>query len=110
MPTTGTVVVGADGSPASRNAIAFALHDAARRGACVRVIAAAETPESAMGLYGIPPVPSPQALAENALQAARREVDGVLRANTDVAAVPVTVEIGRASCREGVSMAVGGVA
>jgi nucleotide-binding universal stress UspA family protein len=92
MTTTGTVVVGADGSPASRTAIEFALHDAARRGARVRVVAAAQPPEFAMGLYGMTAIPSPQTIAEHAHESVRQEVDGILRARPDLAAVPLTVE------------------
>ena len=92
MTTTGTVVVGADGSPASRTAIEFALHDAARRGARVRVVAAAQPPEFAMGLYGMTAIPSPQTIAEHAHESVRQEVDDIRRARPDLAAVPVTVE------------------
>lgn len=92
MTSNGTVTVGTDGSAASRAAIEFALRDAARRGARVRVIAAVQTPEYAMGLYGMTAVPSSQTLAEHTHAAARREVDEVLRAHPDLAAVPLTVE------------------
>ena len=45
MNPTSTVVVGVDGSPASRAAIEFAMREATRRQAWLRVIAAAQLPE-----------------------------------------------------------------
>jgi nucleotide-binding universal stress UspA family protein len=51
---TGRVVVGTDGSPGGRAALAFALHDAARRGAGVEVVRAFETAETLAALCGAP--------------------------------------------------------
>jgi nucleotide-binding universal stress UspA family protein len=51
---TGRVVVGMDGSPGGRAALEFALHDAARRGAVVEVVAAFETAETLAALCGAP--------------------------------------------------------
>jgi nucleotide-binding universal stress UspA family protein len=51
---TGRVVVGTDGSPGGRAALAFALHDAARRGAGVEVVTAFETAETLAALCGAP--------------------------------------------------------
>jgi nucleotide-binding universal stress UspA family protein len=45
MPATNTVVVGADGSPGSRTAVEYALQDAARRGAALRVVGVAQAAE-----------------------------------------------------------------
>lgn len=92
MTVAGTVVVGADGSPESRAAMEFALRDAQRRGARVRVVAAVPLPESATGLYGMPAWPSHQEIAEHAQKSAQQELDGVLQAHPEVADVPVAVE------------------
>src|SRR5690348_10785756 len=60
MNPTGTVVVGVDGSPASRAAIEFAMREAARRHAWLRVIAAAQLPEYWTIAYGTADLPSPE--------------------------------------------------
>lgn len=49
---TGHVVVGMDGSPGGRAALAFALRDAARRGAAVDVVTAFDTAETLAALCG----------------------------------------------------------
>ena len=51
---TGHVVVGMDGSPGGRAALAFALRDAARRGAAVDVVTAFDTAETLAALCGAP--------------------------------------------------------
>jgi len=48
----GRIVVGLDGTPGGRAALAFALHDAARRGAAVEVITAFDTAETLATLCG----------------------------------------------------------
>ena len=52
-----SIVVGVDGSPGSRAALEFAMAEAARRGAALRVIAAVAVPEYYATAYGayIPP-------------------------------------------------------
>lgn len=91
MTTTGTVVVGADGSPASRMAIEYALQDAARRGARLRVVAAAQLPDWAGG-YGMPAMPAAEEITGELRAAAQQQLDEVRRALPQLAAVPVAVE------------------
>jgi nucleotide-binding universal stress UspA family protein len=49
---SGRIVVGLDGSPGGRAALAFALHDAARRGGVVEVVTAFDTAETLAALCG----------------------------------------------------------
>lgn len=49
---SGRIVVGLDGSPGGRAALAFALQDAARRAAAVEVITAFDTTETLAALCG----------------------------------------------------------
>lgn len=58
MQTNGTVVVGVDGTPGSRAAIEYALRDADRRKALLRVVAVARPPEYWAVAYGAPALPS----------------------------------------------------
>ena len=53
------VVVGVDGSPGSRAALEYAMAEAARRGALLRVVAAVTLPEFWANSYGmyVPPPP-----------------------------------------------------
>lgn len=58
----GVVAVGVDGSPGSFAALDFALQEAARRGARLRVVVAVESPEHWTTAYGhvlLPPSPDP---------------------------------------------------
>ena len=50
--SSGRIVVGLDGSPGGRAALAFALHDAARRGAAIEVVSAFDTAETLAALCG----------------------------------------------------------
>ncbi len=92
MTPTGTVVVGADGSPASRTAIEFAFRDAARRGARLLVVAAARLPEYWADVYGMPVLPPPEEVTEEVRKNVRQELDQILHAHPELAAVPVTVQ------------------
>ena len=58
MNPTGTIVVGVDGSPESRAAIEFAMREATRRNAWLRVVAAAHLPEYWTIAYGTADLPS----------------------------------------------------
>jgi nucleotide-binding universal stress UspA family protein len=49
---SGRIVVGLDGSPGGRAALAFALHDAVRRAAAVEVVTAFDTAETLAALCG----------------------------------------------------------
>jgi nucleotide-binding universal stress UspA family protein len=71
----GLVVVGVDGSPGSCAALDFALRDAARRGARLRVVAAVAPPEFWATPYGPVPVPPSPALLDEIVASARGWVD-----------------------------------
>jgi nucleotide-binding universal stress UspA family protein len=92
MTATGSVVVGADGSPAARTAIEYALQDAARRGARLRVVAAGQLPQYWAGGYAMPAIPAPAEIAEEMRSIAHQQVDEIRNAHPELATVPVTVE------------------
>ncbi|MEO6879589.1 MAG: universal stress protein [Mycobacteriaceae bacterium] len=56
----GMVVVGVDGSECSRDALAFALRDAARRGARVKVLSVVRPVDEWATAYGLPSLPPRQ--------------------------------------------------
>jgi nucleotide-binding universal stress UspA family protein len=91
---TGTVVVGVDGSPGSRVALEYALEDAARRGARLQVVAAAQMPEYWAMAYGMTaPLPIPDIVAA-VRDAVQQTVDEVAAARPGLAArVPVSVDV-----------------
>lgn len=71
------IVVGLDGSTSSRAALAFALQDAARRGAAVEVVTAFEVPGYWDAIYrALPPDDGPS--LDEARDAVRTEVDKVV--------------------------------
>jgi nucleotide-binding universal stress UspA family protein len=74
----GRVVVGVDGSRGSRAALAFALHDAARRGASVHVVAAFAPPEYWVPLYGPPAVS-----LDDVREGVRRDGENIVREVTE---------------------------
>lgn len=92
MTATGTVVVGADGSPAARTAIEYALQDAERRGARLRIVAAAQLPQCWADGYSVPAIPAPEEIRREMRTAARRQLEEVRRARPELAVVPVTIE------------------
>jgi nucleotide-binding universal stress UspA family protein len=92
MPPTGSVVVGTDGSDASRPAVEFALREAARRDALLRVVIVAALPDYWAGVYGMPALPRPDEVAEDARTAARAQLDEIRRDHPELAAVAVDVE------------------
>jgi len=92
MTATGTVVVGADGSPAARTAIEYALQDAERRGARLRIVAAAPLPQYWADSYSMTAVPAPEEIKREMRTAARRQLEEVRRARPELAMVPVTIE------------------
>ena len=97
MTTTdgcGTVVVGVDGSPESAAALAYALDDAARRGAWLRVVAAVRIPEYWNTAYrhGAPPPPPEFVQADR--ESAQRTIDEVVAAAGQRAAgVPLSLDV-----------------
>ena len=54
MSASGVVVVGIDGSPCSRDALAFALRDAARRGAALKAVSVVRPVDEWATAYGLP--------------------------------------------------------
>ncbi len=66
-----TVVVGVDGSDGSKAALAFAAHEAALRGATLRVVTAWELPYSTFAGGLMPPVNLADVVREDAERVAR---------------------------------------
>ncbi len=88
------VVVGVDGSPGSRSALEFALRDAARRGARLRVVTAVRPPEYWASPYGpIPVPPTPAKLDDVAADVRRLVGETTARLGVEVP-VEVTVDHG----------------
>lgn len=69
----GHIVVGVDGSPDSRAALVYALHDAVRRGSAVEVVASFAPPEYWVPLYGPPSIPF-----DEIRESVRRDVEGIV--------------------------------
>jgi nucleotide-binding universal stress UspA family protein len=92
MDMTGTVVVGVDGSPSSSAAVEYALRDAARRSARLRVVAAAQLPEYWAVAYGLAAMPPPEDVVADYQRSAQQVVDDVVAASPQFAGVPVEVE------------------
>ena len=92
MNPTGTVVVGVDGSPESQAAIVFAMREAARRQAWLRVIAAVQLPEYWTIAYGTADLPSPEEVIADTKRLARQTLDEVVDAHPELAAVGFDVE------------------
>jgi len=92
MSDTHTVVVGVDGSPGSSAALEFALEEASRRGAELRVITVAHLPTfwgqvGGMGGYAImSTLPTQDEIVADVLVAARQMVDGVVAEHAATAA------------------------
>lgn len=84
--STGTVVVGVDGSAASRQAVEFALADAVRRGARLRVVAAAALPDHWALEYGAGLPPARAEVLDRVRADAQRLVDQVVAAHPGVPA------------------------
>jgi nucleotide-binding universal stress UspA family protein len=86
-----TIVVGVDGSDEARTALEFALDDAGRRNARVRVVSVFEEPDYWAVSYGMSP-PAPLQEVTVGLEKATQQVVDVVRAgHPDRAAVPVDV-------------------
>jgi nucleotide-binding universal stress UspA family protein len=84
MNPTGTVVVGVDGSLEARAALEFAMQEAARRQARLRVVvAAAAMPEYWPIAYGIGDLPDPEEVIAETDRAARQTVDEVVSAHPE---------------------------
>jgi nucleotide-binding universal stress UspA family protein len=75
--TSGRIVVGMDGSPGGRAALAFALPDAARRGAAIDVVTAFDTDETVAALCGTAAV-GPGTSRDEIRDAVRTAAEGVV--------------------------------
>ena len=92
MDEIGTVVVGVDGTRASRPVLEHALHDAARRGARLRVVAVVPQPDYWMATFAMGVVPPSVAIAAEVRADAQRMVDEVVAAHGQLLTrVPVSV-------------------
>ena len=74
------VVVGVDGSPGSRAALEYAMAEAARRRALLRVVAAVTLPEFWDNSYGMYVPPPPGDTVEDVRKEVERFVEGVVAA------------------------------
>jgi nucleotide-binding universal stress UspA family protein len=91
MGERSTVVVGVDGSPESGVALRFALEDAARRGASVRVVSVYVPPEYWAAAYGLSALPVTEEVVAQHEAVAREAVDAVVADDPALADVPVEV-------------------
>lgn len=94
-PSSGRIVVGLDGSPGGRAALAFALRDAARRGAATEVVAAFDTAETLAALCGsaVPFDSSTTELREAVGREATAVVDAVRAELADAGEQPTRVTV-----------------
>jgi nucleotide-binding universal stress UspA family protein len=97
MSAPHTIVVGVDGSDCSRSALEFALKDAARRGAAVRVVRALPDTDDWAAVYSLPP-----AFLEDLTGRFAKEAHDVVEAavregGSALAHVPVQVDVLRGS-------------
>jgi nucleotide-binding universal stress UspA family protein len=89
-----SVVVGVDGSPAARAALEYALEDAARRNAPLRVVAAVALPEFWASYYRELVPPPPSDIVKEARKETQRFVDEVVAGRGDaVRCLPISVEV-----------------
>ena len=79
MDEQATIVVGVDGSDCARSALEFALDEATRRGAQVRVVWAFPPPEYWATAYGMPAPPPLDELTADLERAGQAMVDEVVR-------------------------------
>jgi nucleotide-binding universal stress UspA family protein len=87
-----TIVVGVDGSDGARAALAYALDDATRRGARVRVVCVFEEPDYWAVAYGMTPVAPVREMTVGLQKAAQQVVEDVRAEEPGRATVPVDVE------------------
>jgi nucleotide-binding universal stress UspA family protein len=91
MGPSSTVVVGVEGSPESRAALTFAMAEATRRQARLRVVVAAPLPEYWPIAYGIADL-SPDVLIADTERAARQTLDEIVAAHPEWAEVPSDIK------------------
>ena len=94
------VVVGVDGSPGSRAALEYAMAEAARRGAQLRVVAAVTLPEFWATSYGTYVPPPPGDILADVRQEAQRFVDEVSGGTA-----PIVATVSRSVSRSGAGRA-----
>ena len=93
MDEQATIVVGVDGSDCARSALEFALDEATRRGAQVRVVWAFPPPEYWATAYGMPAPPPLEELTADLERAGQAMVDEVVRGRGGSAAqIPIHVQ------------------
>ena len=92
MNPSGTIVVGVDGSSESAAAIEFAMREALRRKAWLRVVAAAQLPEYWTIAYGTVDLPSSEEVIADTMRMARETLDEVVTAHPELAAAEFDVE------------------
>lgn len=95
MDMTETVVVGVDGSAESREALGYALDEAARRYARLRVVTAVLPAEYGVTTFGMPVAPSPEEILADAYDALRQTVDLAVGHRDDTPTIQVEVLSGR---------------
>ena len=87
------MVVGVDGSPGSRAALEYAMAEAARRGALLRVVAGVTLPEFWATSYGMYLPPPPGDIVEDARKELQRFVDEAAAARSAATGTPpISVE------------------
>jgi nucleotide-binding universal stress UspA family protein len=86
------VVVGVDGLPGSRAALVYALAEAARRGALLRVVAAVTLPEFWATSYGMYVPPPPGDIVGDVRKQVQQFVDEVVAGSDAAGSVPISVE------------------
>jgi nucleotide-binding universal stress UspA family protein len=80
----GAVVVGVDGSPGSQAALEYALEEAARRGAGLRIVVVAQLPEYWPMAYGMAAPPPISEIVAGAREVAQRQLGEVVLARPDL--------------------------
>jgi nucleotide-binding universal stress UspA family protein len=95
MAAERTIVVGVDGSPASIEALHWALRQATATGAAVQAICAWDSPSMAAltPAAGIPPVVHQPVVDETALESEQRRLDEVIESEIGSSASPREVSV-----------------
>jgi nucleotide-binding universal stress UspA family protein len=102
VDTQDVIVVGVDGSPESAAALRFALHDAVRRGALVRIVTAYMQPEYWAAAYGHTAPPTVEELVADHTAVVKDVIASVVAddpvlappgGDTALAAVPIDIVV-----------------
>jgi nucleotide-binding universal stress UspA family protein len=97
MQPWNVLVVGVDGSPESGAALGFAVAEARRRGAVLRVVVAYERPVDWAAAYGLPAPASAVELRASVVAQTRRAVDRVLATDPAPPKVEIVTRVGPAA-------------